>query len=96
MRCYLAQAATNAARTDTFLAERYHRIARRRGAPRAQIAVARSIAVITWHLLADRSARYHDLGPRHYETTIDKTRKARAHIRQLQALGYDVTLTQAA
>jgi len=37
-----------------------------------------------------------DLGPGHHETKIDKNRKARSHIRQLEALGYTVTLTQAA
>jgi transposase len=96
LRSYLSQAAMGAARTSTFPGERYRRITRRRGAARAQVAVARSIAVITWHLLADRSATYRDLGPDHYETTIDTTRRARGHIRQLQALGYDVTITRAA
>src|SRR5262249_61631010 len=37
------QAATGAASTATFLGERYHRIARRRGKAKAQVAVARSI-----------------------------------------------------
>src|SRR5207253_2407675 len=37
------QAAIGAARTQTFLGERYHRIARRRGKAKAQVAVARSI-----------------------------------------------------
>ena len=46
-----------AGRTDTFLGERYRRIARRRGAKRAIVAVGRSILVIVWHLLADPTAR---------------------------------------
>jgi transposase len=96
LRSQLGQAATGAAKTTTFLSERYARIARRRGGAKAQVAVARSILVIIWHLLADPAARYTDLGPGHYETTIDKNRKARSHIHQLQALGYTVTLTQAA
>jgi len=96
LRGYLGQAATGAARTDTFLGERYRRIARRRGAARAQVAVARSILVIIWHLLNDPAARYHDLGPAHYHATTDKARKARSHIRQLEALGYQITITQAA
>ena len=49
----LGQAAIGAARTATFLGERYGRIARRRGKAKAQVAVARSILVIIWHLLAD-------------------------------------------
>jgi transposase len=96
LRGYLGQAATGAARTTTFLGERHARIARRRGAARAQVAVARSILVIIWHLLNDRGARFRDLGPGHYESTIDTTRKARSHIRQLEALGYQVALTPAA
>jgi transposase len=96
LRSQLGQAATGAAKTTTFLSERYARIARRRRGAKAQVAVARSILVIIWHLLADPAARYTDLGPGHYETTIDKNRKARSHIHQLQALGYTVTLTQAA
>jgi len=96
LRNTLGQAATGAAKTTTFLGERYRRIARRRGGAKAQVAVARSILVIIWHLLADPTARYTDLGPGYYDTTINKNRKAHSHIRQLQALGYTVTLTQAA
>jgi len=96
LRGYLGQAAMGAARTATFLGERHARIARRRGAAKAQVAVARSIAVITWHLLADRGTRFRDLGPSHYQHHIDKNRSTRNHIRQLQALGYQVTLTPAA
>jgi transposase len=96
LRGYLGQAAIGAASTNTFLGERYRRIARRRGKAKAQVAVARSILVIIWHLLADPTARYADLGPGYYETKIDKNRKARGHIRQLEALGYTVTITQAA
>jgi Transposase len=96
LRGYLGQAATGAAGTATFLGERHARIARRRGGARAQVAVARSILVIIWHLLNDRSAQFAGLGPGHYETKIDTNRKARGHIRQLEALGYQVTITQAA
>jgi transposase len=35
-------------------------------------------------------------GPGYYETTINKNRKTRNHVRQLEALGYMVTLTPAA
>ena len=96
LRGYLGQAANGAAGTATFLGERHARIARRRGGAKAQVAIARSILVIIWHLLHDPEARYTDLGPGHYQTKIDKNRKTRSHIRQLEALGYHVTLTQAA
>lgn len=55
--------ATAAAKTDTFLGERYRRIVKRRGKLRAMVAVAHSILVIIWHLLADPASRFHDLGP---------------------------------
>ena len=85
-----------AARTDTFLGERYRRIVKRRGKLRALVAVARSILVIIWDLLADPAARYHDLGVGYYPSRIDKGKKVRNHIRQLEALGYTVALTEAA
>ena len=86
LRGYLGQAATGAARTQTFPGERYRRIARRRGPARAQVATARTIAVIIWHLLADPQARYHDLGPAHYDTHVNRDRKLRSLIHQLQAI----------
>jgi transposase len=49
----LGEAAVAASKTDTFLGERYRRIARRRGKRRAIVAVGRSILVIIWHLLSD-------------------------------------------
>ena len=63
LKSYCTQAALGAARTGTFLGERYRRLARRPGGARAQCAVARSILVIIWHLLSDPAARYTDLGP---------------------------------
>jgi transposase len=96
LRGYLTLAAVGAAGTATFLGERYQRIARRRGKHKAQVAVARSTLVIIWHLLADPTARYHDLGPDWYHTKTSSTRQARNHIRQLEALGYTVTITKTA
>jgi transposase len=90
----LGEAAATAARTDTFLGERYRRIARRRGKLRAL--VARSILVIVWHLLASPAARFHELGAGYYASRIDTDRKTRNHVRQLEALGYTVALGQAA
>ena len=58
----LGEAAAAAWRTHTFLGERYRRLARRRGKLKAMVATARSILVIVWHLLADRTTRYRDLG----------------------------------
>ena len=92
----LGEAAAAAARTDTFLGERYRRLAKRIGKLKALVAVARSILVIIWHLLSDPAARFCELGSAYHASRTDTQRKARGHIRQLEALGYTVTLTQAA
>jgi hypothetical protein len=92
----LGEAAVSAGRTNTFLGQRYRRIARRRGTKRAIVAVGRCILVIVWHLLSDPDARFHDLGPGFYDTRINAERRKRNHIRQLETLGYKVTLEPAA
>ena len=88
----LGEAAAAAAKTNTFLGERYRRLVKRRGKLKALVAVARSILVIVWHLLTNPAARYHDLGADFYTNRIDKNRRQRHLVRQLQALGYAVTL----
>ena len=92
----LGEAAVSAGRTDTFLGERYRRIARRRGKKRAAVAVGRSILVIIWHLLNEENAQFHDLGPDYYDSRVNLNRKMRNHVRELQHLGYRVTLEPAA
>jgi len=57
------------------------------------VAVGRSILIIIWHLLADPEARYTDLGADWHARKTDKDKKTRNLIRQLQALGHDVTIT---
>ena len=85
-----------AAKTDTFLGERYRRLVRRIGKLKAWSPSPAQVLVIVWHLLADPTARFHDLGADYHSRRIDNDRKTRTHIRQLQALGYTVTLTPAA
>ena len=92
----LGEAAMTAGRTDTFLGERYRRIARRRGKKRAIVAVGRSILVIIWARLSDEDAQFVDLGPDYYNSRTNPERKVRHHVRELQALGYTVTLNPAA
>jgi len=48
--------------------------------------------VIVWHLLADPTARFHDLGADDHASRIDRDRKTRNLVHQLQALGHKVTL----
>jgi transposase len=92
----IGEAAVGAGRTDTFLGDRYRRLARRRGRHKALVAVGRSILVIIWHLLSDPDAHFVDLGPDFHVKRSDPERRKRTHIQQLEALGYTVTLTPAA
>jgi len=60
------------------------------------VAVGRSILIIVWHLLSDDTAQFTDLGSGYYESRVNLNRKMRNHIRELQNLGYRVTLEPAA
>ena len=92
----LGEAAAAAARTDTFLGERYRRLVKRRGKLKALVAVARSILVIAWQLLSEPTARFHDLGPDYHTSRVVTERKIRNHIAHLTAMGFHVTLEPAA
>jgi transposase len=92
----LGEAAAAAARTDSFLGERYRRLVKRRGKLKALVAVARSILVIVWQLLSDPTARFHDLGPDYHTSRVVTERKIRNHIAHLTAMGFHVTLQPAA
>ena len=96
LKGYCTQAAAGAASTDTFLGERLRRLSRRLGGTSARCAVGRSI--LDHHLAPARRprARFPDLGPDWHHRKTDRDRKIRAHLRQLQALGFEVTITPAA
>jgi transposase len=98
LKGYCTQAANGAAGTDTFLGERLRRLSRRIGGNRARCAVARSILVIIWHLLADPTARYRDLGPGWHARKSDTDRRTRSLLNQLRALHpeADIAITPAA
>lgn len=92
----LGEAATAAAKTDTFLGARYRRLVKRMGKMKALVAIERSILVIVWHLLDDPNARYVDLGSDFFDHRVDTDRRTHDLVRQLQALGHQVTLAPAA
>ena len=92
----LGDAAAAAAKTNTFLGERYRRIVKRRGKLKALVAVARSILVIIWNMLNDPTARFRDLGADYHTTRINTERRTRIYVTQLMAMGYRVTLEPAA
>jgi transposase len=88
----LGEAAVSAAKTNTFLGERYRRLARRRGKKKAIVAVGRSILTIVWQLLSDPDATFVDLGPDDYDARNGTRAAVANHVRRLHALGYRVTL----
>jgi transposase len=92
----LGEIVASASRTNTFLGERYRRLARRIGKKRAIVAVGNSILTIIWHLLNDPQARYQDLGADYYQTKVNN-RRERDLVRQLERLtGKKVTLAPTA
>jgi transposase len=96
LKSAIAQIAIGAAKTDTFLGERYRRLIKRMPKAKALVALQRSILVILFHLLNDPTAEFTDLGSDFYQRRIDRARRTTHLLRQLHALGYDVQLTEAA
>jgi transposase len=92
----LGEAGIGAARTKTFLGSRYHRLARRRGKPRALVAVGNSILTIAYYLLSDPDAHFTDLGP-DWHDRLAPIRRKRQLIAELERLsGKKVMLQEAA
>ncbi len=94
LKAVLGTAAMNAARNkDSYLGAGYRRLAARRGKGKALVATQHSILASIWHM-AQTGALYEDLGPDHY-THLQPLQTKRRAIRQLQELGYTVTLQPA-
>jgi transposase len=92
----LIECAWAAAHTrETYLAAQFWRLARRIGRKKAAGAVGHSILVIAWHLLAN-GCDYHDLGGDWFACRADHDRRKTHLVKQLQALGYSVSLQPAA
>lgn len=96
LKAALGQIAMGAAKTDTFLGQRYRRLAKRMPKAKALAAIERSVLVVIFHLLADPAATFNDLGADFYDKRLDTARRTRSLVGQLEALGHHVTLTPAA
>src|SRR5262249_6190068 len=86
-------AATIARSPGTYLHALYHRIARRRGKPRAMLAVAHSLLVSIYSMFRDQ-VPYQDLGPDSF-AQLPPPRLERHYVRRLETLGFQVQLTPA-
>jgi transposase len=94
VKAILVQAAQAAARTkNTYLSAKSHQIAARRGNKRAAVAVGHSILVIYYHMLTTGEP-YQEKGA-NYFSELDRHHAERRATKQLERLGYQVTLIPA-
>jgi len=92
----LVEAAWAAVRTkDCYLAVRFQRIRKRRGEQRALIAVAHTLLIICWHILAEDTV-YQELGPDYLAGKDQPDRRRKQLVSQLEKLGYTVELAPVA
>jgi transposase len=90
----LGVAALSQARSKkTYFSAKYRRLAATRGPMKAIVAVEHAMITAAWHMLQTREF-YRDPGPDYYTRQDPRRAKDRA-IKQLQALGYDVTIQPA-
>jgi hypothetical protein len=91
LRSVLVEAARAAARSkNTYMSSQYHRIAARRGANRAAVAVAHSLLTIVYFVLK-RKQPYIELGPQYYEER-KRSIVIKQSIKKLESLGIKVNL----
>jgi len=95
LRGTLVQAGLAASRSNgTALQARYHRLKRHRGHKKAVIAVGHHILAIAYYIMRD-GRTYHELGADYFDKRHAE-RAVRRHVRQLEALGFQVTIEKAA
>jgi len=96
LKAALVQAAWAAGRTRrSYFSQRHRRISVRRGAKRANIAVAHSLLVVSYHLIKN-GQEYTDLGADYSKKFLDPERQAQSLVKRLEKLGYAVTVTRPA
>jgi transposase len=95
LRAALIQSALGASHTKgTALQARYHRIKRHRGHKKAVVAVGHQILEIAFYIMRD-GVTYDELGADYFDHR-HRDRAVRRHVRQLEALGFQVTIEKAA
>jgi hypothetical protein len=92
LRTALGQAAHAASHgKDSYLSAQYHRLAFRRGKKRAAVALAHTLLIIVYHVLAN-AQEYQELGGTYFDE-LDRDKKEKRLVRQLERLGFEVALT---
>jgi transposase len=98
IRDILVEAAWSAGRTSTYVGARFRRLHRRfgnKGGGKAAVAIAHTLIVIIWHVLADMT-EYRDLGADYFTRHDTTEARKRRLIRELETLGCQVTIQPAA
>jgi transposase len=94
LRTALVEAAHAASHCkESYLSAQYHRLAFRRGKKRAAVALAHTLLIIVYHLLAQEEA-YQELGGSSFDE-LEREKKEKLLVRQLEKLGFEVALTSA-
>ena len=88
------ETAVAAGKTATREGARYRKLARSRGKGKAQVALGNTQLRVYHKLLSNPGMRYQDLGPDYYERQAATRRKIAYHVREIQALGLEVTLAR--
>lgn len=95
LRGQLIQGALGAIHSKgTALQARYHRVKRHRGHKKAVVAVAHQILEIAYYVMQD-GVTYEELGADYFDRRHAE-RAVRRHVRQLEALGFRVSIEKAA
>ena len=95
LRRTLIQAGLSATRKNgSALQARYHRVKRHRGHKKAVVAVGHQILEIAYYIMRD-GVSYDELGADYFNRRHAE-RAVRRHVRQLEALGFHVTIEKAA
>jgi len=95
LRVALIQSALAATRKkNSALQARYHRVKRHRGHKKAVVAVGHQMLEIAYYIMRD-GVSYQELGADYFDRRHTE-RAARRHVRHLEALGFQVTITKAA
>jgi transposase len=94
LRRTMVEAARAAARSKgTYFSAQYSRIARRRGPNKAAMALANSMLTVVWNLLSTGTL-YQDPGANYFEAYNDPTAQAKRLSKRIEALGFEVTLSE--
>ena len=88
------ETAVAAGKTATREGARYRKLARSRGKGKAQVALGNTQLRVYHKLLSNPGMRYQDLGPGYYERQAATRRKIAYHVREIEALGLEVTLAR--